>query len=149
MEIEKLSKENKELIKNWRYEEQYKEFNYALKENGWIDSYCCEEDTLCFVCKEYEEIIGFFIFIEKNENEFRILINPNYLSQGFGKKILEEALTIGFKELEFEQIILIVRKYHNVAIKLYEAYGFKTIGETTEIIEGSQLDFYKMVKYKG
>lgn len=148
MEIRKLSIEDKKEIKNWKYDEQYSEFNYALKDNGWIDTYCCGEDTLCFSCKESNSLIGYFIFIEKNNNEFRILINPKYLGKGFGKKIVEEALEMGFKELEFNEINLIVRKHHNVAIKLYETYGFKIIGETTEIIDGSKIDFYKMIKTK-
>lgn len=148
LKIRKLTNEDKELIKNWRYSQEYSEFNYALKTNGWIDSYCCGVDTLCFSCKEGENIIGYFIFIERNENEFRILINPDYLGKGFGKKIVKKALEMGFEELEFESITLIVRKYHEVAIKLYKTYGFEIVGEKTEIIENQSIDFYKMVKIK-
>ncbi|WP_321777416.1 GNAT family N-acetyltransferase [Sulfurimonas sp.] len=146
MNIEKLTIENKELISLWRYEGEYSGFNYALEKDGWLDSYCTRDSKSCFIAKKNSEIIGVFFFIEENENEFRILINPGFLNKGYGKTITSKAIDLGFKELLFTKISLIVRKNHPVAIKLYEKLGFKITGETNEKINNENIEFFKMKK---
>lgn len=86
------------------------------------------------------------MFISSKDNEFRILINPNSLSKGYGKLLTKEAFKIAFEDLKFQKISLIVRKSHAVAISLYEKMGFNMAGEVNEIINGEELEFYKMIK---
>ena len=146
MIIKKINESDKKLISLWQYEEEHSGFNYALRENGWTDCYCAHDDTNCYVAKIDENIIGMFLFIPHKSNEFRILINPEYLSKGYGKVITNKALEIGFCELEFEHISLIVRQNHTLAIKLYEKMGFIRDGETKEIVNNQEMDFYTMKK---
>ncbi|NOQ31250.1 MAG: GNAT family N-acetyltransferase [Helicobacteraceae bacterium] len=146
--IKNLSEADKRDISTWKYSSEYSTFNYATEKNGWIDKYCCEKNAYCYGVKDNNELVGLFMFIQKYENEFRILINPSCLSQGYGKQITNEALRIGFEELNLEQISLIVRQNHPVAIKLYEKLGFEIVGETTQPLNGEQMNFYKMLKNK-
>lgn len=149
MKIFTLTLKDKSIINRWKFKEQYQEFNYALDEKGWLNTYGCEKDSFCFVAKENENIIGFFLFIGKKENEFRMLINPKFVNLGYGKTLLSKAIDTAFYQLKFENMSLVVRKYHDVAIKLYTSFGFKIVGEIQEEIEGETIDFYKMTKQKG
>ena len=142
--IQKLSKEEKHVITKWRYSGDYASFNYAVEGGGWIESYCTQDDSPCYCCIEEEMIVGMFLFIPEKNNEFRLLINPEMLNQGYGKKITNEAIEIGIKELHYNQISLIVRKNHAVAIALYQKMGFEIVGETMEEIDGEEVDFYRM-----
>ena len=135
------------MISLWRYAQDHAGFNYALEKDGWLDCYCLQEDSQCFVAKENENIIGVFLFISSKDNEFRILINPSFLSKGYGKILTKEAFRIAFEELGLEEVSLIVRKNHPVAISLYEKMDFKMSGELKEIINGEELEFYKMIKH--
>jgi len=146
MIIKKINESDKKLIALWQYEEEHSGFNYALRENGWTDCYCAHDDTNCYVAKVDEEIIGIFLFIAHKSNEFRILINPAFLSKGYRKIITNKALDIGFNELKFEYISLIVRQNHTIAINLYEKMGFVRDGETKEIVDNQEIDFYIMRK---
>ncbi len=144
MNIETLSIEHKEAISSWRYEDEYSAFNYALEKDGWLDLYCTHDSKSCFIAEENSEIIGVFFFIEKKENEFRILINPDFLNKGYGKIITSKAIDLAFKKLHFTKISLIVRKNHPVAIKLYEKLGFEITGEVNEVINNENIEFFKM-----
>jgi RimJ/RimL family protein N-acetyltransferase len=76
------------------------------------------------------------------------LINPKYLNQGFGKKIVFKALQMAYNDLKLNEISLIVRKNHQVAINLYSKFGFVITGEEQQTIDNSNIDFFKM-KHKG
>ncbi len=146
MTISKLTPSDKQLISKWDYSQSYSSFSYATQKGGWLDTYCCKEESSCFVAKEDENIIGIFLFIKKLDNEFRILINPSFLNMGHGKTLTKKALSLAFDELQYKKISLIVRKEHSVAIKLYENEGFKLVGETTQIVNETSIDFFKMLK---
>lgn len=148
MTIKRLTQRNKEEIQQWEYCGEYSAFNYALKQDGWIDKYCCDENHYCYGVEDNDALIGLFLFIEKYNNEFRVLINPEYLSKGYGKLITNAALKMAFEELKFTEISLIVRQNHTVAIKLYEKLGFVRVGETTQMVNGEDVDFYEMLKSK-
>lgn len=146
MIINHLSKEHKTEIQTWEYSGEYAAFNYALQKDGWLDKYCCAENHFCYSVEDNETIIGLFLFIKKHNNEFRVLINPEYLSKGYGKLITNTALKMAFDELKFTGVSLIVRQRHSVAIKLYEKLGFVSVGETTQVVNGEEVDFYEMLK---
>jgi RimJ/RimL family protein N-acetyltransferase len=148
LRIKHLTNEDKDEISTWEYSGEYATFNYALQKDGWIDKYCCDENHYCYGARENNELIGLFMFIQKYDNEFRLLINPSCLSKGYGKLITNEALELAFKELVFSEVSLIVRQNHPVAIKLYEKLGFKRVGETTQTLNDEEMEFYKMIKSK-
>jgi len=146
MTISQLTTDDKKLISLWKYQGDYAKFNYAIEENGWLDSYCKDECKYCFLAKIEDKILGLFLFIPENENEFRVLINPDFLNKGYGKKLTSKALEIAFDTLAFHTVTLIVRQDHPVAIGLYEKLGFKTSSELIQNIEGEDIPFYKMQK---
>jgi len=147
MTIEALDESDKAAISLWNYQEVHSGFNYAIRKGGWIDSYCHAEDSCCFVAKNEDVIIGLFFFITSRSNEFRILINPDFLNKGYGKELTKKALDIGFEQLNLKEISLIVRKNHTIALSLYQKMGFMTTGETVETIEGQEMEFLIMIKY--
>ena len=146
MKINTLNQDDKLEILQWKYTGEYASFNYAIEVNGWIDKYCCDASSHCFGVRDEGTLIGVFMFIEKYENEFRVLIHPDHLSRGYGKRVTNEALKIGFDSLELEKISLIVRKNHPVAIRLYEKLGFVRVGEKTQTLNGEEMEFYTMLK---
>ncbi len=147
MTIESLNANDKVSISLWNYEDEHSTFNYALRKGGWIDSYCNTDESLSFVAKENDSIIGLFFFITSKSNEFRILINPDFLNKGYGKELMKKALEMAFGELNFTEVSLIVRKNHAIAISLYEKMGFMTTGETVEIIEDQEIELLVMTKH--
>ncbi len=146
MTITQITTNDKQTISSWKYEKQYAGFNYAIEKGGWLDSYCTNDSQHCFVAKIDDEILGLFLFITQKENEFRVLINPNYLSKGYGKALTAKALELAFNELAFKEVSLIVRQNHPIAINLYKKLGFEVAGEKSEIINGESMEFYKMLK---
>ena len=148
MTIQYLTSEDRDAIVRWKYSGEYATFNYALDKDGWIDKYCCAKNHYCYSVKDKELLIGLFMFIEKNDNEFRVLVNPSYLNKGYGKLITKNALDFAFKELLLSSVSLIVRKNHPIAINLYKKLGFIKVGETVELLNGKEIAFYKMLKRK-
>ena len=144
--FETLNEGDKEMISLWRYSKDLEGFNYALEKGGWLDCYCMSNDSQCYVAKKDFNIIGVFLFIPSRDNEFRILINPSFLSQGYGKILTIEAFKIAFESLKLESISLIVRQTHLVAISLYKKMGFIMSGEVKELTNGKEMAFFKMKK---
>lgn len=141
-----LTSQDKKLISLWKYQGQYLSFNYALEEGGWLDLYCQGDCQNCFVVEAGSEILGIFLFIPDKENEFRLLINPDYLNRGYGKTLTSKALELAFQQLSFSQVSLIVRKNHPIAINIYKNLGFSIVAETSEIINDKNTEFFKMIK---
>jgi RimJ/RimL family protein N-acetyltransferase len=142
-----IEKNDLAAIYRWpAYEKAHAQMDYALRENGWLDTYCSGSGNACYAAKIDGVCIGFSLLIQKGpaEAEFRIAIHPDYLGSGYGGKIMEETLVAGFAERQLETITLIVRKNNPIAQRLYEKRGFILEGETTEIIQGEPTDFYVM-----
>lgn len=141
-----MTEEDKLIVKNWYYDQDYSVFNYAIKENGWLDQYCNQIESLCYKVVKNTNLVGIFLFIPERMNEFRILINPDFLHMGYGTRIMDKAMTFGLKILKFDTISLIVRTEHIIAINLYKKFGFSVKSELTEIINGEKIHFLKMEK---
>lgn len=146
MKTRMMRVEDRELLSLWKYTNQYAGFNYALEKGGWLDLYCQGDCKYCFVVESEKELLGIFLFIPEKENEFRLLINPDYLNKGYGKALTSQALELAFRELAFSKVSLIVRKNHPIAINIYKNLGFNIIGESSELINGEETEFFKMVK---
>ncbi len=134
----------REQIRTWRYEGAYASFNYALEAGGWLDAF--PKDRIYSVEAE-SRIVGVFFLIERNDRrwEYRILVHPEELGQGLGKRItllaLREALCLGIDEL-----MLLVRRDHDVAYRLYRSVGFVETGMVREWVAGEQRMMRQMVK---
>ena len=145
MKVRRLSEDDKTVVGSWKYQGAYAQFNYALEESGWIDSYCDAPHSPCYSCEVDGKIVGVFLFIPQKENEFRVLVNPEELSKGYGKQITRIAIETALNTLGYKKISLIVRKDHAVALSLYQKMGFVEVGETTEAIRGEEVLFYKIL----
>lgn len=79
---------------------------------------------------ETEKILGFSISIEGSKNQANIinfLIIEEYQHQGLGSILLKRTLKEIKKKNKFKSIILNVKTDNDVAIHLYQKYGFKVI----------------------
>jgi GNAT superfamily N-acetyltransferase len=88
------------IIKNWpAYPEEFKDLDYALRDSGWIDEYLGRDSAKIYIAEERGVAIGFTILSKDSaascQAEFRIALNPDYLGQGFGKKLTRMTLEKG------------------------------------------------------
>ena len=58
----------------------------------------------------------------------RMAVSPNSQGKGYGKKLIEHALT-KLTEIEAQQVFLVSNTKLTTAIELYKKYGFKTTSE--------------------
>lgn len=149
MLLREINEEDIEIIKLWpAYPEEFKDLDYALRGSGWIDEYLCKAPTWIYIAEENGVAIGFTILSKDSaasrEAEFRIALNPDYLGQGFGKKLTQLALERGFRELGLQRVYLIVRKSNPRARRLYENCGFIETGECRKEIQGIMVDLFEM-----
>lgn len=134
-------------INKWpQYEGMHAQMDYAIRENGWLDTYCHNSKNYCYVAKIRGVCVGFALLIHKEEleSEFRIAIHPDFLGCGYGSEIIQKTLILGFSEHELRVITLIVRKNNPMAQRLYVKHGFVLCGETKKIIHRSCIDFFVM-----
>jgi diamine N-acetyltransferase len=116
-----------------------------------MDEYLGKDSTRICIAEESGVAIGFTILSKDSatsrEAEFRIALNPDYLGQGFGKK-LTRMLEKGFQELGLQRIYLVVRKSNPLARRLYENCGFMKTGERRKEIQGIGVDLFEMALEK-
>jgi diamine N-acetyltransferase len=153
MKLREINERDITNIKIWpAYPEELKDLDYALRDSGWIDAYLGKDWTRIYIAKESGVVIGFTILSKDSatcrEAEFRIALNPDYLGQGFGKKLTRMALEKGFQELGLQRIYLIVRKSNPRARRLYENRGFMETGECCKEIQGIMVDLFEMALEK-
>lgn len=105
-----------------------------------------KEDTRYIVLKEDEDIVGFAgIWITPDNIELNnIVVRKDKRGNGYSKLLLEKLLEIS-KEYDKENILLEVSEINEVAINLYEKYGFIKNGQRKKYYEG-KYDAILMIK---
>lgn len=134
-------------IKKWRsYDGIHLQMDYAIRDGGWLDTYCGDPGNHCFAVRLNRLCMAFSILINKGggEAEFRVAVSPDYVGSGYGGKIIRKTLSFGFEKYKFKSISLIVRKNNPIAINMYKRHGFCLCGETTENIQGQSVEFFCM-----
>ena len=63
-----------------------------------------------------------------HNSEIAISVKKDYWNIGSGSAVMEELIKFAKDKGSIKTISLGVREYNNIAIKLYEKYGFKKIG---------------------
>ena len=63
-----------------------------------------------------------------HNSEIAISVKKDYWNIGIGSAVMEELIKFAKDKGSIKTISLGVREYNNIAIKLYEKYGFKKIG---------------------
>ena len=135
------------VIKSWPpYPAEFAGLDYALRDRGWLDEYPGKPGTEAFVAREDGTIIGFSILSCEADGcaEFRIALHPERVGHGRGKEIALLTLRHGFSHPDIRSIRLIVRKTNLRAQKLYASLGFENVGECTEEVQGTPVEFYRM-----
>ena len=83
----------------------------------------------CWVAEMDGRIVGVLILwmIVDEAHIATIAIHPDFRHQGIGKKLLEAALDSAYNE-GAQSALLEVRAGNQAAIKMYETFGFETVG---------------------
>jgi len=124
--------------------------DYALREHGWLDEFMRRPKTSIYIAHSNKRIVGFSLLSITAEGaaEFRIAIHPHWTGKGIGREVAFATLKAGFRELNLDQIYLIVRKNNLHAVKLYESIGFDLTGESVHMIKDEYIDFNDMMMTK-
>ena len=103
-------------------------------------------DAHLFAADVGNDLIAFTILAGAGatEAEFRIALRPDKTGLGLGKGITVRTLEIGFEQLGFARIHLVVRKNNIRGIRLYQRIGFTDQGECRKEIQGKLVDFWRM-----
>lgn len=76
-----------------------------------------------------------------------LVLDPNFVSKGFGYRIMKLFLRYYFEDLNMKSMELDVNEFNERAIKLYKKLGFKYITEYLGMFENQHMDFTDS-KYK-
>jgi len=91
---------------------------------------CWEAGYRGWVIEQDQQIVG-FVIASYQANEAHILdlcVHPIYQRQGFGKQLIEQALTSA-RSQNISTSFLEVRRSNRAAIALYDSLGYIQIGE--------------------
>ena len=86
-------------------------------------------EFLYWIYEQDNEIVG-YLAIQKTLNDLHILgigVLENYRNQSIAKKLTKELISY-FEISQFHKILLEVRKSNEVAINLYQSFGFIQYG---------------------
>lgn len=106
------------------------------------------------VMKDEENLIGYVGIKEINrflkKAKLGIVLDPNYVSKGYGTKIMLDFLYYYFNTLNMKKLVLEVNDWNFRARKMYENLGFTYESEKFEYFENQNLDLYTdyMKEYK-
>lgn len=72
-------------------------------------------------------IIGYYglWIVDREAHVMNVAIDPNYRSKGYGSCLIENMIEL-VRDSEVNRMTLEVRRQNEVAINLYEKYGFET-----------------------
>lgn len=132
-----LAKYNQKELKIW----------YYSKKSGIRNKY--------FAIYDYDNnFIGYIgikdINIFKKDATLGIVLNPNFISKGYGYNIMKLFLNYYFNVLNMKRMNLEVNEFNERAIKLYKKLGFRYVSEYLGMFENQDIDFDEIeyMKYK-
>jgi RimJ/RimL family protein N-acetyltransferase len=134
-------------IESWPpYQGDMAQMDYALRSEGWLKECLSLPDVYLYAAEDGDDLVGFTILNRTGpeEAEFRIALRADKTGMGLGEGITIETLRIGFLDLGFSRIYLIVRKNNIRGINLYRRLGFVSRGECRKQIAGTIIDFWMM-----
>ena len=107
------------------------QMTYPFNFNRWlIDSYS-KQNTLTFILKKEKWIIGYMSLQLQPKNDFihlfHVFIDRSFRGKGFSKLLAQKAISYAEEE-NISAITLFVNPNNQLAINLYESFGFKEIG---------------------
>lgn len=152
--IRPIEKKDRYLLKKWGVFEDpiYEGYNYAKLTDTelafWYGSKQFPFRSSYFsILKSEDQMIGYVGIKEINRflksSKLGIVLNPDFVSKGYGSIILEDFLNYYFGNYGMKRIILEVNDWNVRARKLYEKMGFKYVLSNLQKFENQQLDIDK------
>lgn len=133
--LEKLDVHNWLKICNLSVSEEQKKI-FSIPNVYWIGISRYEEHTELFAIKSDDDYVGLIgcVYDEDGKAGYinPLMIDHAYQGNGYAAKALEQVIDYLKKELEVSVIHLGHRKNNLAALKLYDSFGFKVIGEDEE-----------------
>jgi len=126
-------------MRNWGYHKNplLKDYNFPLLTDGEIKRWYKLKTKSFFnkyyaVFNEEDRLIG-YLGIKRIRRIFRdsvlgIVLDPNYMNQGYGTEILLYFLKYYFNQMKMRKMYLEVAEFNKRAYRVYKKLGFKTIG---------------------
>jgi len=107
------------------------QMTYPFNFNRWlIDSYS-KQNTLTFILKKEKWIVGYMSLQLQPKNDFihlfHVFIDRSFRGKGYSKLLAQKAISYAEEE-NISAITLFVNPNNQLAINLYESFGFKEIG---------------------
>lgn len=134
-------------IGRWpQYQGDMAQMDYALRENGWLEECRSRPDTFVYAAEDGDDLVGFTMLATTGaaEAEFRIALRFDKTGLGLGEGVTRQTLRVGFQDLGFSRIHLIVRKNNLRGIRLHARLGFVARGECRKVVGGVPVDFWMM-----
>ncbi|MCK4904056.1 MAG: GNAT family N-acetyltransferase [Candidatus Marinimicrobia bacterium] len=107
------------------------QMTYPFNFNRWIADSYSRDNTLTFVLKKDKWIIGYMSLQLQPKNDFihlfHVFIDRSFRGKGFGKLLAQKAISYTEEE-NIPAITLFVNPNNQLAIKLYESFGFTEVG---------------------
>ena len=149
--IRPIEKKDKYLLKKWGVFEDpiFEGYNYAKltdsELNFWYTSKQFPFRSSYFaIMADEDKMIGYLGIKEINRfiksAKLGIVIDPNYVSKGYGTRAMKDFLAYYFNELKMKRMILEVNDWNTRARRLYESLGFKYAGDNLQKFENQALD---------
>ncbi len=133
-------------ILTWKYDGKYSFYDNDIQKEKmeWIESFVDSDDNFS-IYNDSNKLVGncSFYYIE----EFfcvGLQMRPELTGKGFGVEFAKSIIDFGREKYKFNYIDLIVAKFNNRAIKVYDKLGFKVIEEFVNTIRENDYDFLGM-----
>lgn len=150
MKFRKPTEKDANDIASWKYEGIYSFYDNDKTEakRNWAKNIHKEDNTFS-ICNEIDELIGNCCFDYDEDHKvytFGVQMRPSLTGKGLGREVVEAILNFGRQTYKFSEIDLLVAKFNERAIKLYEKLGFEVIEEFTWNVNGEEKEFFAMRK---
>jgi len=107
------------------------QMTYPFNFNRWVANSYTLQNTQSYILKKDKWIIGYMSLQLQLKNDFahlfHVFIDREYRGKGISKLLIKHSISYA-KENNIPSVTLFVNPNNNVAIKLYESFGFKEIG---------------------
>ena len=148
IDIRRATEFDAENIATWKFEGIYSFYDNDRTEGKkeWASNIDKDENAFG-IYNEKNELIGNCCFDRDDEDDqvfFGIQMRPDLTGKGLGKEVLENVLEFGRKKYNLEKINLLVAKFNERAIKVYERLGFRVINEFVWNVNGGEYEFVDM-----
>lgn len=148
IEFRKPTKEDGQSIATWRYEGIYSFYNNDKTEAKKQWALNIHKEEYAFVMYDEEnQLMGNCSFdYEDDQYMLGVQMRPDLTGKGMGVEIVKAILEFGKEKYNFDNIELLVAKFNERAIKVYEKLGFEKVDEFMLHVNSEDKEFIAMRK---